>query len=201
MSAGQDGWSVAGSYYESCNCEAVCPCRRLNGRPGGNSTYGICQFLLSWDILRGKAGGIDLAGRQVVMAGFYSDAEPGKPWAIKLFIDEGAAPGAYRELERIFLGRAGGNMPFTANIATVMDVQHAKISLLHESGRESIRVGELGNSAVARRADYEGRITCGIPGHDRPGTEYVASLAVHDGPLQWDYEERCGFASDFHFHG
>ena len=57
MSAGQDGWSVAGSYYESCNCEAVCPCRRLNGRPGGNSTYGICQFLLSWDILRGKAGG------------------------------------------------------------------------------------------------------------------------------------------------
>ena len=50
------GWSVSGSYYESCNCEAVCPCRRLNGKPGG----------------------VGLAGRQVVMAGLYSDAEPGK---------------------------------------------------------------------------------------------------------------------------
>ena len=195
------GWSVSGSYYESCNCQAVCPCRRLNDKPGGNSTYGVCEFLLSWDIQRGAAGGVELAGRQVVMAGFYSDAEPGKPWAIKLFIDEAAAPGPYRELERIFLGKAGGNMPFTTNIATVLDVQRANISLVHEPGRESIRVGGIGASAVARRADYEGRITCGIPGHDRPGTEYVASLAVHDGPLQWDYEERCGFASDFHFRG
>jgi hypothetical protein len=194
-------WSVSGSYYESCNCQAVCPCRRLNGKPGGDSTYGVCQFLLSWDILRGEAGGVGLAGRQVVMAGFYSDAETGKPWSIKLFIDDKAEPDPYRELERIFLGKGGGNMPFTTNIATVMDVRRAKISLLHEPGRESIRVGELGTSAVARRADYEGRITCGIPGHDRPGTEYVASLAVHDGPLHWEYEERCGFASDFHFHG
>lgn len=200
MSEGKS-WSVSGSYYESCNCQAVCPCRRLNGKPGGDSTYGVCQFLLSWDILRGEAGGVGLAGRQVVMAGFYSDAEPGKPWSIELFIDEQAEPEPYRELERIFLGKAGGNMPFTTNIATVMDVRRAKISLVHESGRESIRVGELGTSAVARRADYEGRITCGIPGHDRPGTEYVASLAVHDGPLQRGYEERCGFASDFHFHG
>ena len=120
---------------------------------------------------------------------------------MKLYIDEQAEPEPYRELERIFLGQAGGNMPFTGNIATVLDVQRAKISLLHEAGRESIRVGELGASAVARRADYEGRITCGIPGHDHPGTEYVASGAVRDGPLQWEYEERCGFASDFHFHG
>jgi hypothetical protein len=194
------GWSITGSYYESCNCQAVCPCRRLNGAPGGNSTYGLCQFLLSWDIHDGEAGGVGLGGRQVVMAGFYSDAEPGKPWSIKLFIDERAEPGQYLQLERIFLGRAGGNMPFTSNIATIFDVERAKISLVHKPGLETIRLGELGKSAVARRAEYDGQVTCGIPGHDHPGTEYVASLAVHDGPLQWDYEERCGFATDFHFH-
>ena len=193
-------WSVSGSYYESCNCEAVCPCRRLNGKPGGDSTYGVCQFLLSWDIRHGAAGGFDLAGRQVVMAGFYTDAEPGKPWSIKLFIDDQAETEPCRELERIFLGKAGGNMPFTTNIATVIDVERATISLVHEPGRESIRVRGLGESAVVRRADYEGRVTCGIPGHDRPGTEYVASLSVHNGPLQWDYDERCGFATNFHFH-
>jgi len=194
-------WSIAGSYYETCNCEAVCPCRRLNGKSGGDSTYGVCQFLLSWDIHRGAAGGVNLAGRQVVMAGFYHDADPGKPWTIKLFIDEGAAPDQYRELERIFLGKAGGNMPFTGNIATLLEVERARISLVHEAGKESIRLGEFGESAVARKADYVGQVSCGIPGHDHPGTEYVASSSMNDGPLQWDYQERCGFATDFHFHG
>jgi hypothetical protein len=193
-------WSVAGSYYEACNCQAVCPCRRQNGAPGGDSTYGVCQFLLSWNIRHGAADGVDLGGRRVVMAGFYRDDETGKPWSVKLFVDEGAGPEPYRQLERIFLGRAGGNMPFTSEIATVLDVARAQISLVHEPGRQTIRVGKLGASAVARRAEYEGTVSCGIPGHDRPGTEYVASLAVHDGPLQWDYEERCGFATDFHFY-
>ena len=51
-------WRIAGSYYETCNCEAVCPCRRLNGHPGGRSTLGICCGLLSWSI---KEGRFDLA--------------------------------------------------------------------------------------------------------------------------------------------
>jgi hypothetical protein len=28
-------WSIAGSYYEVCNCEAICPCRRSRGEKGG----------------------------------------------------------------------------------------------------------------------------------------------------------------------
>ncbi|MGO8958205.1 MAG: DUF1326 domain-containing protein [Streptosporangiaceae bacterium] len=49
--------AVAGSYFETCNCEAVCPCRRVGERAGGRSTYGICQFALSWLISRGRAAG------------------------------------------------------------------------------------------------------------------------------------------------
>jgi hypothetical protein len=75
-----------------------------------------------------------------------------------------------------------------------------RISLSHEPGREAIRLEGLGESAAARRARYEGSVSCGISGHDHPGTEYVASLAMRDGPLQWDYEGRCGFATDFHYH-
>ena len=28
-------WAVSGSYYEVCNCEAICPCRRHGARKGG----------------------------------------------------------------------------------------------------------------------------------------------------------------------
>ena len=63
-------WRVAGTYYETCNCDAVCPCRRLNGKPGGRSQYELCQFLLSWRIDSGAADDVDLSGRLVAMAGF-----------------------------------------------------------------------------------------------------------------------------------
>jgi hypothetical protein len=197
MPAGS-GWSIAGSYYESCNCPAVCPCRRLNGKPGGDSVYGLCQFMLSWSIKEGHAEGVDLSGCRVVMAGFYQDSDAGRPWTVKLFVDAEASPQQSRQLERIFLGKAGGNIAFTSNIATIVDTEPAAIELVHEPGREAIRLGGLGSSSVVRRAAYEGTISCGIPGHDHPGTEYVAGLSMHDGPFQWDYQERCGFATDFH---
>jgi hypothetical protein len=28
-------WRVQGEYVESCNCEAICPCRMIGGVPGG----------------------------------------------------------------------------------------------------------------------------------------------------------------------
>jgi len=45
-------WSVEGSYYEVCNCEAVCPCRRADGQMGGRPMYEACDFAISWWIKR-----------------------------------------------------------------------------------------------------------------------------------------------------
>ena len=49
-------WQVAGSYLEACNCEAICPCRRIGGTGGGRSTYGECLGALSWMVSRGWRG-------------------------------------------------------------------------------------------------------------------------------------------------
>src|SRR5690349_6261267 len=41
-------WHIRGTYFESCNCDAICPCRRIDGQAGGRSTYGVCMGVLSW---------------------------------------------------------------------------------------------------------------------------------------------------------
>jgi hypothetical protein len=46
-------WRISGTYLEACNCEAICPCRRIGGRQGGRSTTGICLGSLSWQIEEG----------------------------------------------------------------------------------------------------------------------------------------------------
>ena len=164
-----EGWRISGTYYESCNCDAVCPCRRQNGKRGSRSTFGICQFLLSWRILRGFAEGIDLAGRDVAMAGFYDNDEIASPWSVVLYIDEAAGEGASAALAAIFLGRKGGSILFTSNIANVIAVRRAAVALHHAAGGERISVRDFGWAEVERPVPYEGVLTCAIPGHDHPG--------------------------------
>ena len=72
-------WRVSGSYLESCNCDAICPCRRINGVSGGRSTYGICEGALNWQIVDGHAADLDLSGLGVALAARYSDDEEGSP--------------------------------------------------------------------------------------------------------------------------
>src|SRR5207249_38154 len=111
------------SYFEACNCEAICPCRQIGDRTGGRSTYGVCQFALSWSILTGHADGIELAGRQAVLAGWYDDDEPGSRWRVVLWVDEGASDAELDAMADIFLGRAGGTT-FT-NFARAIGEVHA----------------------------------------------------------------------------
>ena len=193
-------WRIAGSYYETCNCFAVCPCRRLNGQPGGKSTFRACQFLLSWNVTSGFADEIDLAGLKVAMAGFYENDVDKKPWTIVLYIDERASGPAFDALSGIFCGKFGGNILFTANIADVLAVRRAELSFDHTKDAERIVVRDYAAGEVERRAEVEGTVSCGIPGHDHLGVESVARSRVADGALNWEYEGRCGFATDFEYH-
>ena len=194
-------WSVAGSYFEACNCEAICPCRSIGGRPGSRSTYGICQFALSWHVIDGHADDVNLSGLgDIVMAGFYDDDQPGSPWQVALYIDDVAAAEQHAWLERIFLGQAGGGTfnNYASAIATVHVVRRARIDLGHEPGAWSIGVeGHVRVDAHDLVACDE-TVACGIPGHDHPGRELRANqLHVDEPPLSWDLHGRCAFTTDF----
>ena len=60
-------YRVRGTYLESCNCDAICPCRRIDARAGARSTHGICEGALSWAIEKGEAGSVDLAALGVLV--------------------------------------------------------------------------------------------------------------------------------------
>src|SRR4029077_21018393 len=102
-------WHIRGTYFEFCNCDAIRPCRRIDGVPGGRSTHGVCLGVLSWLIEEGAADGIDLAGLPVAMAVRDSDDEPGSPWRWVLYLDTRATDEQREALEGIFAGRSGGD--------------------------------------------------------------------------------------------
>lgn len=195
-----DDWWLEGTYFESCNCEAVCPCRPQGDRPGGRSTYGVCDWALSWRCERGMADGLDLAGLEVVMVGRYDDDEPGSPWRVALYLDEAAEEDERAALEAIFLGRAGGSTlsTWTSSIAEVYAVRPARIELDHTPGQPSIDVEDSVTVRALEPVDTDDPVSCAIPGYDYPGTEYRGEvLRVDEEPLRWEVTGRCGFATEF----
>ena len=196
-------WRVSGTYFEACSCEAICPCRRQGGmRTGTRSTYGACDFALSWRILSGAFAGVDLADRFVVMAGSYSDDEANKPWRVILYIDERSSNEQFAALSDIFLGRAGGTAfeNFGKRIGDTYAVRRAAIDLDHRPRRWLMRASTWVEVRATRTVSSELGVTCGIPGHNQAGNEVIAdSFRVEDTPLDFDLRGRCGFESDFDY--
>lgn len=195
-----NGWRVSGSYFEACNCDAICPCRWQGGRRLATaSSYGVCDFALSWRILDGRAGDTDLTGLSVVMAGTYDD---GQPWHVCLYVDERADPEQYDAITNIFLGRAGGTVlsNFGKRITEVYAVRQAKIDLDHTPRKWFMRAGNYVEVRAQEIVPSELPVTCGIPGHDRKGEELRAEiLRVSDAPLKFEVRGRCGFEADFEY--
>jgi hypothetical protein len=199
-------WRVAGSYLESCNCEVICPCRRIDGVMGGRSTYGICLGALSWRTLEGHAGGVDLSGLGVVLATRYSDDEEGSPWSFVAYLDERGDAEQREALEAIFTGRWPGSQvehfPWAWKASHRMAVRPAQIEIEHLPGRGWFRAGPYVEVRVARPVGDEHTVTCVIPGHERTGREiYAESLEVHDGDLEFSFRGNCGYESDFDYQG
>lgn len=190
-------YRIAGSYYEACNCDAVCPCRRQGDVPGGRSTHGYCDFLLSWHITKGHLDAVDLSSLNVSIAGTYNDDIGEEIWSVFIYIDENASKAQFDALSRIFTGDTGGNLGVTAYFSTILGIKPAEIRLDHTAGAETIHVGSSTCAEVVRDFEFDGRVSCGIPGHDHPGQESVSNLTVQDAPLAFSYTERCGFATDF----
>lgn len=192
-------WSVAGSYYEVCNCEAICPCRRSGGAKGGRPGDATCDFALSWWIKEGHAGTINLSDLKVVMAGRW-ETTPGDPWHVTLYIDDRATAAQKDALAALFLGRAGGPIQtgFAANIVEVYAVKSAKIELDHTPVREKIEIAPYLTVRTRELVPHDFTVSCGIPGHDHPGQEIRAEIfRYQDTPFDWDIRGKCGFSTDF----
>ena len=199
-------YRIRGTYLESCNCDAVCPCRRIDGMGGGRSTHGICLGVLSWLIENGDADTVSLDGLGVVLALRYSDDEPGSPWSVVLYVDERGDESQRTALEQIFLGRRGGNIeqhaPWIWKESHVLGVSPAAIEIDHTPRRQWFRVRDRAEVRVAAPVQGQGHVTCVIPGHDREGEELTVDvLRVAEPELEFEYRGVCAYASTFDYRG
>jgi hypothetical protein len=199
-------WRIRGTYFESCNCDAICPCRRIDGVPGGRSTHGICMGVLSWLIEEGHADGTDLSGLPVALASCYSDDEPGSPWTWTLYLEGRASDEQRAALEAIYSGELGGDaerhFPWAWKSSERIAVRPVGIEVDHTRRRQLLRIRDRVSVRIRDRYAGDETVTCVIPGHERAGEELVTDeLVVEDGELAFHYRGVCGYGSTFDYAG
>ena len=198
-------WRVRGSYFEACNCEAICPCRSVSGRPGGPSSYGECFGTLSWHVHEGRWGDVDLSDLMVVMSLRYFDSvQPATKWEVVLYVDERGDDAQRAALAEIFLGRAGGTVSelYGPAIGDVHVVRPARITVEHVAPRKRIDVVGYVSVEAEGSASEVGGVRCGIPGFDHPGTELAGRGLRSDEPtLRWEIrgKRHASFTTDFEY--
>jgi hypothetical protein len=197
-------WRVAGTYFESCNCDAVCPCRMVSGVRGGRSTHGICMGALSWLIDQGQAGDMDLSGLAVALVCRYDDDEPGSPWRLVLHVDARATAEQHRALAAIYLGEAGGDhvsaLPWVRKAVDSVAVRSSAIEIRHDGREHELHVGSSATVRASRPVETDADISCIISGYERIGTElYSDDLILQGDDLDTELHGTCAFVAPFDY--
>ena len=201
---GAVSFRIRGSYFESCNCEAICPCRMVGGAKGGRSTYGVCYGALSWLIDEGLVGEVDVSGLAVALVMRYDDDEPGSPWTLALHVDERGSQEQQNALADVFLGRLSGphvdTLPWIRKARHLIDVRPSAVELISEGDGYRLRVGDMVRLRATSRVADQDAVSCIVSGYERIGTElYADELVVDDGPFAWELSGNCAFASAFEY--
>jgi hypothetical protein len=133
-------WSIAGTYFETCSCELMCPC---NFSFDHGATYDYCRVTLVFDIRSGEIEGTDVSGRTLALIADTPKVMTEGNWRLGIFVDDGTSDEQLDKLTAVFGGQMGGPMAGLAPlIGEVLGVERAPIQVVEEGLSHSVRIGE-----------------------------------------------------------
>ncbi|GAB4358512.1 MAG: DUF1326 domain-containing protein [Methylohalobius sp. ZOD2] len=192
-------WRLEGEYFETCNCEAACPC--IWFKP---PTDGDCRLLVGWHIKRGRYGATRLDNLNVALACYAPGNMKDGEWQAALYLDERVNEDQWVALEQIFSGQVGGQPALLLGFVTkVLGSQLARIDFRMDGERRRLVIEGVAEAEVEGIQGIRG----GVPAIDNPPLCVVSShpsrvaksrtYTYQDYGFKWEFSGRNGFYSPF----
>jgi hypothetical protein len=160
-------WKLAGTYFENCNCDWVCPCTITSF--ASPATGDRCQVILNYHITRGEVDGVDVSGRSVSIVADSPKRMLDGGWRVGVIIDDKSSKEQVDKLTAVFAGQAGGPMANLAPlIGEVLGIEQLPIEYSDKGNRHSIRIGDSVAIEVEDFAAEEGGETTKLTGVQHP---------------------------------
>lgn len=133
-------WKIAGSYFETCSCNVVCPCTASLAL---GATLDRCRVVLVFNVATGEVEGTDVGGLTVAAVVETPKVMTEGNWRLGVFIDGKASDVQAEKLGGVFSGALGGPMEALGPlIGENLGVERAPIEVREDGLRHSIRIGD-----------------------------------------------------------
>jgi hypothetical protein len=133
-------WRIAGSYFESCSCDVICPCTASLAL-GATNDY--CRVVLVFHIKQGEVEGVDVGGLTVAAVADTPKVMSEGNWRLGVYIDAAASDEQADKLGGVFSGALGGPMEALGPLVSEnLGVRRAPIEFTEDGLRRSVRIGD-----------------------------------------------------------
>jgi hypothetical protein len=160
-------WQVDGDYFETCNCDFLCPC--LPSNMSAAPTNGHCLFALVFRVDKGHHGATKLDGLSFAVVGSTPGVMGAGNGSVGVIVDEGADQAQQSALVAIASGQAGGPMAALAPLLTTfLGVESRPIRYAQGALKRSVEIPGALDQAVE-----------GVPSASKPGEPVVLDNGAH----------------------
>jgi hypothetical protein len=194
-------WNVEGTYFESCNCEAACPCVFLS-----KPTEDECGVVIAWHIDKGRFEDVPLDGLNVAFAVHSPGHMAQVKWDAAVYLDARASDKQKDALTRIFAGQAGGHPArLASHVGKVLGVASVPIEYASRGKQRSLKIPQVAEVAI-EALEGQGGADITISNHPlciAPGEPAVTARSkkfeYRDHGLHWEVSGKNGFYSPFRY--
>ena len=185
-------WKISGQYYETCNCDFICPC--VPWKMAVNPSKGTCTFAMAFQIERGTYGPVSLDALGFIVLGFTPGVMANGNWSVGLIADERASVEQRDAITAIASGAAGGPMSALSGlIGKFLGVELAPIRFERDGAKWLVQASKLVDMAAEGAMGINPAATeplhlenTGHPASDRFALAHASRSHVHALGLAWD---------------
>ena len=194
-------WKIEGSYFESCNCEAACPCVFLS-----KPTDGECGVMIAWHINKGKFEDVALDGLSVAFAVRSPGHMAQVKWDAAVCLDERANEKQKEALSKIFAGQAGGHpAALASHMGNIPGLASVPIEHQAKGKQRSMKIPNVAEMSI-EALEGQGGAEITVSNHPlciAPGNPAVTArsktLSYKDHGMSWELSGKNGFFSPFQY--
>ncbi len=133
-------WQIAGTYFETCSCEVVCPCTASLAL---GADYDRCKVTLVFNVRDGDVEGTDVSGLTVAAVADTPRVMSEGNWRLGVFIDASASDEQAAKLGAVFGGQLGGPMEALGPLVSEnLGVERAPIEVREQGLLHSVKIGD-----------------------------------------------------------
>jgi len=198
-------WQLEGKYFESCSCDAVCPCTWSGFT--AKATLDRCRALLAYHVESGEIDGVDVSGLSFAL---FLDAPPVMSqgnWRVGVFLDENASDSQAAQLGTVLSGQAGGPPAMLSPlIGEMLGVEKVRITYSEDGRGHHARIGDATDVGVEDFVALAGQDPVKLTNVLHPSNTTLTVAPANAAHLStfgidWGREGQSGFSAPFSWSG